>query len=675
MSTLLQDKFLSAIETFSRRNTPAEPWQHLSEAYVAFDAVKHSHPLRQNNMTPRVMRYNPYIEAAGLYNRTNYHPSTTPFRMVERMNGDAVEILLEAMNSDGSSLLIVNDGKSVRMSVDERIGRWQVPRFADMGADYLRWLALTFIPHVLRIDAEHGNKLRDTIKYLSSAAEGTIALPWQSVTEIPDAVKDAAYYMDNYHVVLKRHMEIDFGNGSDQPEEIDDGRFNNATGFHGCLLAEYVPDPATWEPIHVKASGVGRRFAGNGVTFAEAKAMYRDFMAHRNWTMAEKDLIPQFEDDVPVPASVIYFAKQIVKTKGTALPICNFGWNGPTGVGKSYGTRMLAGILNIPYMVFTCHSRTETEDFFSKIVPDGKTEFLPVNMENILTPKESTSRQSPPFFEEAMTYLRSLPEDKRKEILDGPSFYADAAMDADYACEQLLGRSEPSISFEELMWLHGAVMVEVHTVPLTAKIAELEAAKPQGEETKKGMDFVHVLSSYMKAITNGYLCEIQESSRIKDAGALVGLNEIDHPGGVVKLTNGTPARRHVDTITVWTDNDGYESCRPKDQSVIRRLAFIRDEPELTKDAMYERTKFNTGVKDHSTLDRCYAVWEAVKNCCANSQITEGSVSPVEFTNLVQMVSINGMDNFEQLVYDCLISKASRDPADQKEILAACSTIM
>lgn len=93
------------------------------------------------------------------------------------------------------------------------------------------------------------------------------------------------------------------------------------------------------------------------------------------------------------------------------------------------------------------------------------------------------------------------------------------------------------------------------------------------------------------------------------------------------------------------------------------------------DILYDRAKRNTGITDVAILDRCYAVWEAAKNCCANSQITEGSVSPVEFTYLVQMVNINGMGEFEQCVYDCIVSKASSDPADQKEILAACSTVM
>ena len=239
MSTPLQDKFLSAIETFSRRNTPAEPWQHLTEAYRTFDATKHSHPIRQNAMTPRVMRYNPYIEAAGLYNRTNYHPTTVPFRMVEKQSGSLVEVLLEGKNSDGSRLLIVNDGSSVRMSVEDQNGRYHAPRFADMGADYLRWLSMTFIPPVLRIDAGHGNKIRDAIKELSKAAEESVVQPWLSINDIPDVVKDAAYYMDVFHVILKHHMTVDFGTtGSDQPGEIDDGRFNNASGFNGNLLAE-----------------------------------------------------------------------------------------------------------------------------------------------------------------------------------------------------------------------------------------------------------------------------------------------------------------------------------------------------------------------------------------------------------------------------------------------------
>ena len=45
--------------------------------------------------------------------------------------------------------------------------------------------------------------------------------------------------------------------------------------------------------------------------------------------------------------------------------------------------------------------------------------------------------------------------------------------------------------------------------------------------------FKHVESNFVKALTRGYIVEIQEISRIKDAGVLVGLNEYDRPGAII----------------------------------------------------------------------------------------------------------------------------------------------
>jgi hypothetical protein len=81
------------------------------------------------------------------------------------------------------------------------------------------------------------------------------------------------------------------------------------------------------------------------------------------------------------------------------------------------------------------------------------------------------------------------------------------------------------------------------------------------------------------------------------------------------------------------------------------------------------------VTDPAILDRCYAVWEAAKKCWEELNTGEGSVSPRAFTDLVMMVYIDGMEEFDRCVHNCIISKASSVVEDQRAILAACSTVM
>jgi hypothetical protein len=191
-----------------------------------------------------------------------------------------------------------------------------------------------------------------------------------------------------------------------------------------------------------------------------------------------------------------------------------------------------------------------------------------------------------------------------------------------------------------------------------------ERATPQKEE-KPG--FKHVLSAYMKALINGYLCEIQEPSRIRDSGVLVGTNDYERAGAVIQLMSGAMARRHKDALVIYTDNVGYASCRPIDPSVLRRCGMIVDSYELTEQMLKDRTRRNTGCKDEALLDRCYKAWSAVAEHCATNSITEGSVSPMELERLVQAMMLDGDDAFEQNLADCIISKATSSIEDQKII--------
>ncbi|MBE6009375.1 MAG: hypothetical protein E7236_01760 [Lachnospiraceae bacterium] len=182
--------------------------------------------------------------------------------------------------------------------------------------------------------------------------------------------------------------------------------------------------------------------------------------------------------------------------------------------------------------------------------------------------------------------------------------------------------------------------------------------------------FMHVESNYVKALERGYIVEVQEISRIKDSGVLVGLNEYDRAGAMIPLVDGTYTRRHKRALVVYTDNVGYNSCRPIDASVIRRMSFIIDSYDLPKEKTMARLELNTGVHNQGVLEKCYQVWRKVRDFCYTRGMTDGSISLSELEMWVLAVKLDGYSNFRENCIECVVSKATNDIEEQEEIISS-----
>ena len=161
--------------------------------------------------------------------------------------------------------------------------------------------------------------------------------------------------------------------------------------------------------------------------------------------------------------------------------------------------------------------------------------------------------------------------------------------------------------------------------------------------------FKHVESNFVKALTRGYIVEIQEISRIKDAGVLVGLNEYDRPGAIIPLVDGSFKRRHPDAMVVYTDNVGYASCRAIDPSVLRRMSIIIDSYDMPRADVIARVLYNTDFPDSSMLDQMYDVWSAIQEYCQEHDISDGTVSVTELEMWALAVKVDNMSNHQGLL--------------------------
>lgn len=349
---------------------------------------------------------------------------------------------------------------------------------------------------------------------------------------------------------------------------------------------------------------------GRQLTFAEAKTEFNGFASSRTWTAEERALIPVFPEDYPVPDEALKIARFYVKTRKDRRPMNNFMWRGITSYGKSTGIELMAGFLGMPLLRMTCHSTTETQNFLSDFVPDNGV---------------------------SAAVVEELPS------------FMEISADPVSAYKALTGTDDDAATCEMCLKAYGDAVL----------------ARNGGN----GARFKHVESNFVRALSHGYIVEVQEISRIKDSGVLVGLNEFDRPGAVIPLVDGSFTRRDPDAMVVYTDNVGYASCRAIDPSVIRRTALILDSYEMPKDRVISRVLYNTGFPDSGMLDKMYDTWMAVQTHCKEQDIMEGSVSVTELEMWAQAVEVDGMKNLTENCRSCVVAKATSDPIEQESIMA------
>lgn len=345
---------------------------------------------------------------------------------------------------------------------------------------------------------------------------------------------------------------------------------------------------------------------GRILTLAEAKKEFLSYIDALQWSPEEEILIPTFPDDYPVPVETLKIARRFLATRNDTRPMAQFMWRGPTSIGKSTGVECLAALLHTPLVRVTCHPNMETQDFLADFVPDT-TDSAPIGL---------------------------------------PSF-EDMELDPSGAYQALTGIFDEDATCQMALEAYG-------------KVAAARSGAPR---------FKFVQSNYVKALTRGYICEVQEASRIRNPGVLVGLNEYDRPGSVIPLLDGSYQRRCANAIVVFTDNVGYASCRPLDPSVIRRMAFVIDSTELEKEELFRRVQFNTGCDDEQLLEKMYCVFERIQEYCAeNDLMSEASISATEFEMWVKCVLLDGQDSVKDSIRECVVNKVTSDPDQQTEIM-------
>ena len=97
--------------------------------------------------------------------------------------------------------------------------------------------------------------------------------------------------------------------------------------------------------------------------------------------------------------------------------------------------------------------------------------------------------------------------------------------------------------------------------------------------------FKYVESPLVRAIRNGWVCELQEPSLITRPAVMPGLNGLLDETGCVVLPTGEMLHRHPDCIIISTLNIDLEGCRPLNQAFMDRHHIIMDMQMCIRDRM------------------------------------------------------------------------------------------
>lgn len=329
----------------------------------------------------------------------------------------------------------------------------------------------------------------------------------------------------------------------------------------------------------------------------------------------EKGLVPQIGDDYILPKEVVAVCQLIAKTRGTKRPMTNIMLRGDPSVGKTAGARAIAAGLGLPYTFITCNAGTEMYNFIGDMMPvDSSATSESINAE----------------------LFKNLPS------------ATDISIDPVNAYMAITGVSKPDATETECM------------TELFRKQLSLCA-----DACKNG--FKYVESPLVRAIRNGWVCELQEPSLITRPAVMPGLNGLLDETGCVVLPTGEMLHRHPDCIIISTLNIDLEGCRPLNQSFIDRHHVIMDMVTPSEAVIESRIRGMTGCDDTVPLKQMISFVKDVAGICARLGATDGNVNSMRsLANWVQAGSITG--DYATAATWTVISGATSDLATREELV-------
>lgn len=317
----------------------------------------------------------------------------------------------------------------------------------------------------------------------------------------------------------------------------------------------------------------------------------------------------------PLPEEVVTSCYLISKTHGTKRPMTNIMLRGDPSVGKTAGARAIAAGLGLPYTFITCNAGTEM-----------------YNLIGAMMPIDSTDSDD------------SINEELFKDLPTA----TDISMDPVTAYEAITGVSKADATETECM-------------------TELFRKQMKLCSEACGQGFRYVESPLVRAIRNGWVCELQEPSLITRPSVMPGLNGLLDETGCVVLPTGEMLHRHPDCIIISTLNVDLEGCRPLNQSFIDRHHLIVDMKCPNDAVIIKRIKGMTGCGNDVPLQTMVDCVHQIAKKCQTCGATDGNVNSMRsLANWVQAGMLIG--DYAKAAEWTVVSGATSDPQTREELM-------
>lgn len=383
-----------------------------------------------------------------------------------------------------------------------------------------------------------------------------------------------------------------------------------------------APQRASQRFIPTHQQGVFLNFKGDGSAgsalkkFRSVKKFIGAFAnPDRTLTEEEQALVPDISSDYVLPQEIVTVCQMIESTRTTVRPMNNIMLRGDPSVGKTAGARAMAAGLNLPYTFVTCNAGTEMYNLIGDMMP------------------EDSSGDA----------AKSLNEEM---FADMPSA-TDISMD-------------PAASYQAITGVEkmDATEAECFTEMFRAMMNRCAAACSNG--------FRYVESPLVKAIRNGWLCEIQEPSLIQRPAVMPGLNGLLDETGCIVLPTGEMLHRHPDCVIVSTLNIDLEGCRPLNQAFLDRHHIIMDMVCPTDKIIVERIKKMTGCDDTINLQAMIDTMHQIAKVAASRGATDGNTNSMrQLASWVEAVMVTG--DYKASAQWTIISGTTADPELREEL--------
>lgn len=244
--------------------------------------------------------------------------------------------------------------------------------------------------------------------------------------------------------------------------------------------------------------------------------------------------------------------------------------------------------------------------------------------------------------------VEELPADAENEY---PEDYSQSATDISM---------DPAASYQAITGIEkqDATEAECFTELFRAMMKRCAAACSSG--------FRYVESPLVKAIRNGWLCEIQEPSLIQRPAVMPGLNGLLDETGCIVLPTGEMLHRHPDCVIVSTLNVDLEGCRPLNQAFLDRHHIVMDMVCPNDKIIEERIKKMTGCDDTINLMAMIDTMRQIAKVAASRGATDGNTNSMrQLASWVEAVMVTG--DYKASAEWTIISGTTADPEVRAEL--------